>query len=190
MQKLAIFASGSGTNAENIIQYFQNKQQISVSCICCNNPDAFVIQRAKKYDIDTLTFSKKEFYNSTCVIDYLREHHVTWIILSGFLWLVPEYLIDAFQNRILNIHPALLPKYGGKGMYGVLVHQAVIDNNEKQSGITIHIIDREYDRGKLVFQATCPVLPEDTPESLAERVHRLEYEHYPKIIEKMVSGEL
>lgn len=188
MQKLAIFASGSGTNAENIIKYFQNKQQIRVSCICCNNPDAFVIQRAKKYDIDVLTFSKEEFYNSTQVIDYLRRLDIGWIILAGFLWLVPEYLIDAFQNRILNIHPALLPKYGGKGMYGIRVHQAVIDNNEKQSGITIHIIDREYDKGKLIFQTTCPVLPEDTPVSLAEKVHRLEYYYYPKIIEKIVSG--
>lgn len=190
MHELAIFASGSGTNAENIIKYFWNKQQISVSCICCNNPDAFIIQRAKKYNIDVLTFSKEDFYNSTKVIDYLRGHNINWIILAGFLWLVPEYLIDAFQSRILNIHPALLPKYGGKGMYGVRVHQAVIDNNEKQSGITIHVIDREYDKGKIVFQDTCPVLPEDTPESLAKRVHQLEYEHYPKVIEKMLSGVL
>ncbi|MBN2481531.1 MAG: phosphoribosylglycinamide formyltransferase [Bacteroidales bacterium] len=190
MQKLAIFASGSGTNAENIIKYFRNHQQISVSCVCTNRPDAFVIHRAEKLHIDVLTFSYEEFYKKSKILNYLRKHDVSWIILAGFLWLVPDYLIDAFNNKILNIHPALLPKYGGKGMYGLRVHKSVIENNEKSSGITIHLIDREYDKGKIVFQATCPVLPEDSPESLAERVHRLEYEHYPGIIEKVVDGKL
>ncbi|MBN1159284.1 MAG: phosphoribosylglycinamide formyltransferase [Bacteroidales bacterium] len=190
MHKLAIFASGSGTNAENIIEYFRNHRRIQIACVCSNRPDAPVIQRAKKFELSILTFSYEEFYKTHNILDYLERHDVSWIILAGFLWLVPEYLIHAFENRILNIHPALLPKYGGKGMYGERVHKAVLENHEKQSGITIHIVDREYDRGKIVFQATCPVLPEDSPESLAARVHRLEYEHYPRIIEQAVSGEL
>lgn len=189
MHRLAIFASGSGTNAENIIRYFRNHSLIKVSCVCTNRADAQVIRRARKYGIDVLVFSRSDFYGSSKVIDYLGQKGIDWIILAGFLWLVPENLIRMYNNHILNIHPALLPKYGGKGMYGSRVHQAVIDNQDDRSGITIHLIDKEYDKGSILFQATCPVYPEDNPDQVAERVHQLEYEHYPRIIEKAVLGE-
>ncbi len=189
MHRLTIFASGSGTNAENIIRYFRNDSRIRVSCVCANKPDAYVIQRAGRYGIDVLVFTRDDFYKSGKVIDYLEQKQIDWIILAGFLWLVPEALIQKYPNRILNIHPALLPKYGGKGMYGSSVHKAVIENHETQSGITIHLIDREYDKGSILFQATCPVYPGESPDQLAERVHQLEYEHYPRIIEKAVLGK-
>jgi phosphoribosylglycinamide formyltransferase-1 len=187
MNHLAIFASGSGTNAENIIKYFHNKPLISVSCICTNRPDAFVIQRAKKYDIPVLIFSRDEFYKSDKVLKYLRKNEINWIILAGFLWLIPDYLIDNFPNHIINIHPALLPKYGGKGMYGNFVHEAVINHGDKISGISIHYVNNEYDKGNIIFQVTCPVDLSDTPDSLAAKVHKLEYEHFPRIIEQEVS---
>lgn len=189
MHRLTIFASGSGTNAENIIRYFRNDSRIRVSCVCANRPDAYVIQRAGRHGIDVLVFTRDDFYKSGKVIDYLEQKQIDWIILAGFLWLVPEALIQKYPNRILNIHPALLPKYGGKGMYGSSVHKAVIENHETQSGITIHLIDREYDKGSILFQATCPVYPGESPDQLAERVHQLEYEYYPRIIEKAVLGE-
>jgi len=186
MHRLALFASGSGTNAENIIRYFQNEPQIKVSCICTNRPDAFVINRAKRYDVPVLIFTRTEFYQTENILNYLLENKIDWIILAGFLWLVPSYLIDHFPNRIINIHPALLPKFGGKGMYGHHVHQAVIDQKEPVSGITIHFVNHDYDRGSIIFQATCPVEPGDTPDSLAARVHELEYEFFPKIIEREI----
>lgn len=189
MHRLAIFASGSGTNAENIIRYFRNESQITVSCVCTNRSDAYVIRRAGQHGIEVLIFSRDDFYRSSKVIDYLEQKQIDWIILAGFLWLVPEALIQKYPNRILNIHPALLPKYGGKGMYGSSVHKAVIENHENQSGITIHLIDREYDKGRILFQTTCPVHPGESPDQLAEKVHQLEYEYYPKIIEKAVLGE-
>ncbi len=189
MPDLAIFASGSGSNAENIIQYFQNDPSIMVSCICTNRKDAFVIERARKYDIPVLIFSKEDFSKSNLVIDYLKEKKIDWIILAGFLLLVPPSLLSQYPNRIINIHPALLPKYGGKGMYGHHVHQSVIDHHEAYSGITIHYVDHEYDRGDTIFQATCPVSPSDTADTLAAKVHHLEYMHFPRVIGEVVKGE-
>jgi len=186
MHNLAVFASGNGSNAENIIRYFKNSDTIKVACVCTNRPDAYVIKRAHDHGVDVLVFSGKEFHETDKVIEFLKQHKTDWIILAGFLWLIPEYLINEYPGRILNIHPALLPKYGGKGMYGDKVHKAVIENGEAFSGITIHLIDNEYDRGQTIFQAKCPVLPDDTPEQLAGRVHSLEYEHYPSVIEKAV----
>jgi phosphoribosylglycinamide formyltransferase-1 len=186
MQQLAIFASGSGTNAENIIVNFQNEPLIRISCICTNRADAYVIERAKRFDIPHLVFDRDDFYHRTTVTDYLQDKGTDWIILAGFLWLVPHSLIDRYPGRIINIHPALLPKYGGKGMYGHHVHQAVIDAGETHSGITIHYIDHEYDRGNIIFQAKCPVKPGDTAESLAARIHDLEYEHFPRVIKEEV----
>jgi phosphoribosylglycinamide formyltransferase-1 len=186
MQQLAIFASGSGTNAENIIVSFLNEPQIRVTCICTNRPDAYVIERAKKYEIPYLVFNRDDLYHRTTVIDYLEEKGIGWIILAGFLWLVPHSLIDRYPGRILNIHPALLPKFGGKGMYGHHVHQAVIDAGETHSGITIHTVDHEYDRGSTIFQAQCPVIPGDTADSLASRIHELEYKYYPRVIKEEV----
>lgn len=186
MHQLVIFASGSGSNAENIVSYFINKPQIRVSGLCTNRADAYVIERMKKYDIPVLVFNRNDLYENTKVDDWIALKEAGWIILAGFLWLMPARLIQAYPNRIINIHPALLPNYGGKGMYGHHVHEAVIANGEKQSGITIHYVNNEYDRGETIFQAKCPVEPGDTPDSLAARVHDLEYRHFPVVIEQEV----
>jgi phosphoribosylglycinamide formyltransferase-1 len=188
MHRLAIFASGSGTNAENIIRYFQNKPQIKVSCICTNRADAYVTERVRPYNIPVLLFSRQDFYETEKVIDYLEESKVDWIILAGFLWLIPANLVDRYASHIINIHPALLPKYGGKGMYGASVHKAVMENGEKQSGITIHFVNREYDKGNIIFQTSCKIDPSDTPDSLASKVHALEYEHFPRVIEEVITN--
>lgn len=177
---IAIFASGSGTNAENIAIHFESHEFVRVKEILSNKKEAFVHQRAKKQGIPSRTFSREQFMDVSfrkTLID------IDYIILAGFLWLIPKYLIKAFPNKIINIHPALLPKYGGKGMYGDKVHQAVIDGGEKESGITIHLVNEEYDKGKVLFQAKCDVEANDTPESLAKKIHELEYEHFPKVIE-------
>lgn len=184
---LAVFASGSGTNAENIALYFQNHPHVDVKVILTNNSKAGVIKRAEALNINTEIFNRQDFYQTNRLVSLLEEYKVDWLILAGFLWLVPENLIQRYANRIVNIHPALLPKYGGKGMYGQHVHNAVIENREVESGITIHTIDEVYDRGKIVFQASCPVKPGDDAETLARRIHQLEYEHYPKVIENLVS---
>lgn len=189
MHRLAIFASGSGTNAENIIRYFQNKPQIRVSCICTNRADAYVTERVKPYNVPVLIFSRQDFYETDKVLDYLQENKIDWIILAGFLWLIPENLIKRYSSRIINIHPALLPKYGGKGMYGASVHKAVIENREKQSGITIHFVNNEYDKGNIIFQVACDIDATDTPDTLATRVHALEYEHFPRVIEQVIEGQ-
>ena len=189
MTRLAIFASGSGTNAENIIKYFQNRSGISISCVCTNRPDAGVIERAQRHHIPVLVFTREDLYQNGRVLTYLNQNMIDWIILAGFLWLVPAALIDRYPSKIINIHPALLPQYGGKGMYGERVHRAVLENSEKKSGITIHFVNREYDKGSIIFQATCEVDPADTSESLATRVHKLEYEHFPRVIEEAVLGD-
>jgi phosphoribosylglycinamide formyltransferase-1 len=182
MINLAIFASGSGSNAENIIRHFLNEPQIRVSCICTNRSDAYVIERAKSLNTPVFIFNRDDFYHSSRVIDFLNEQKIDWIILAGFLWLIPIDLINRYAGRMINIHPALLPKFGGKGMYGHHVHQAVIDQKEKHSGITIHYVDREYDRGDIIFQAKCSVEPHDTAESLAAKIHELEYLYFPAVI--------
>jgi phosphoribosylglycinamide formyltransferase-1 len=186
MKKIAVFASGSGSNAENIAQYFEEKPDITVSCILCNNPKAFVIERAKKLNIPSFIFNRDDFYNSTKVLDYLRDNDIDFIVLAGFLWLIPENLVKQYPNKIVNIHPALLPNYGGKGMYGMRVHESVIANNESKSGISIHIVNEKYDEGSIVFQAECKIEEGETPESLANKVHELEYKHFPEVIEKLV----
>ncbi len=188
MNKIAIFASGSGTNAENIITYFRNNENIQVECVVSNVKDSKVLERAGKYGIDTLVCSREDFYSSHKVINYLKNKNISHIVLAGFLWLVPENLVQSYEGKIVNIHPALLPKYGGKGMYGMHVHKAVIENNEEKTGITIHHVNPKYDEGNIIFQATCPVKENETPESLAQKVHQLEYEYYPKIIEQLITG--
>ena len=186
MSKIAVFASGSGTNAENIALYFKDKSNVEIACILTNNPKAFVLKRAEKLGIPSLVFSKSDFKESTIVVDYLKEMEVDFVVLAGFLWLIPINLLKEFPGRIVNIHPALLPKYGGKGMYGMNVHKAVVDNKELESGITIHMVSDKYDEGKVVFQAKCKVESTDTAEDVAEKVHMLEYEHFPKIIEQLL----
>lgn len=180
---IALFASGSGTNVENIYNYFRNNDRINICCILCNKPDAYVLTRAKNLNIDFLVFNREDFANSDKILSFLNAKNVNFIVLAGFLWLIPSWLIKNYKDRILNIHPALLPKYGGKGMYGDKVHQAVYDNKEQETGITIHIVDDNYDEGKIVFQSRVKVDPLDTPDSIASKVHELEYKYYPTIIE-------
>ena len=183
---LAIFASGNGTNAENIALYFRNHSQIRVSLILVNRPDAYVLERARKLGIPFEVFNRKQFYESEDLLDILSHYHIDYLVLAGFLWLIPDYVLKAYPDRMCNIHPALLPKYGGKGMYGDKVHQAVRDSGDSITGITVHLVNERYDEGRILFQATCPIVPEDSPETIAQKVHKLEYEHYPKIIEDWI----
>ncbi len=185
MEKLALFASGSGSNAERIADYFKPSKKIGVEIILTNNPAAFVLKRAEKLNIPSFIFSRDDLYQSDKVLKILAEHEISWIILAGFLWLIPQNLLRAYSGRILNIHPALLPKHGGKGFYGMKVHEAVIAANEKESGITIHTVDERYDEGQILFQAKCSVSPEETPDSLATKIHELEYRYYPEVIERV-----
>lgn len=185
--KIAIFASGSGSNAENIVNYFKKNTAFDFPLIISNKSDAFIHERAKKLQITSCTFTKNDFLTGEKILAKLKEQKIDCIVLAGFLLRVPEMLIEAFPNKIINIHPALLPKFGGKGMYGSRVHEAVKDAGEKESGITIHYVNNNYDEGNIIFQAKCNVLPSDTSEMIADKVHALEYEHFPKIIEKIWS---
>jgi formyltetrahydrofolate-dependent phosphoribosylglycinamide formyltransferase len=187
MFHIAIFASGAGSNAQKIIDHFKKNTRISVSLIVCNNPSAGVLKIADKEGISTLLIEKERFFRGDAYIKELRSKNTDLIVLAGFLWKIPSQLIRAFPNRIINIHPALLPKYGGKGMYGDAVHKAVINAREKESGITIHYVDEVYDNGKIIYQATCPVLPGDTAETLAQRIHQLEHKNYPEVVEKFLT---
>lgn len=188
MIKLAILASGNGTNAQRISEYFAKSDSVRVDCIIYNVKDAYVAERARKLGVPAYYFGREDFYRNGRVLTFLKEHDIDWVILAGFLWLVPEDIIDAFPQHIINIHPALLPSYGGKGMYGGHVHEAVVANHEKESGITIHIIDNQYDRGQTLFQAKCQVTEEDTPDTLAAKIHKLEQQYFPVVIEKTVLG--
>ena len=192
MKRIAIFASGAGTNAAKIIEYFtlqNNKVSIEVALIVCNKLTAGVLQIAANSNISTLIIEKETFFRTDAYINKLKEAQIDFIVLAGFLWKIPSQLIAAYPNAIINIHPALLPKYGGKGMYGNKVHQTVIDNKEKQSGITIHYVDELYDNGSTIFQTTCEVSEDDTVETLATKIHFLEHTHYPRIIEEVVLGK-
>ena len=184
-KSIAIFASGSGTNAEQIISHFKGSSSGRVKILCSNKTDAYALVRAEKHNIPTCIFSRDEFYKSDKVVELLKDEKIDLIVLAGFLWLVPLNLIRAFPDKIINIHPALLPKYGGKGMYGIHVHQAVIDSGDAESGISIHYVNEKYDEGKIIFQARCIIDRDDTPETLAEKIHQLEYEYFPKVIEEL-----
>ena len=189
MKRLVIFASGSGTNAENIIKYFRKNKKAVVDRIFCNNPKAGIIDRARKLQVPLRVFSRKDFYESHEIEKELEKINPDLIILAGFLWLIPKSIIEKFHHRIINIHPALLPDYGGKGFYGNIVHQAVIDGGDKYSGITIHYVNEEFDKGEIIFQDKVEVGNNETSESLAHKIHALEYEYYPKIIEKILSRQ-
>jgi phosphoribosylglycinamide formyltransferase-1 len=186
MRNIAIFASGNGTNAENIIKYFSNRNSAIVSLVLSNKRQAPVLKRAEAHNIRTVFFEHKEFYVTGKVLRYLLLYKIDFIVLAGFLWLVPENIINQYAGRIINIHPALLPAYGGKGMYGDTVHQAVVESHDAESGITIHYVNKHYDKGDIIFQTKVRVDPSDTPTMLAEKVHALEYLYYPKIIEDLV----
>jgi len=183
--KIAIFASGSGSNAENIVNYFQNNSKFKFPLILSNKQDAYVHERAKKLGIPSFTFSREQFLDGQEILHFLNTYNIDAIILAGFLLKVPEVLIKAVPNKIINIHPALLPKYGGKGMYGENVHKAVKAAGDTESGITIHFVNENYDEGNIIFQAKCALTSDDTPETIAQKVHKLEYEHFPKAVEKI-----
>lgn len=186
MKNIVIFASGNGSNAQRIAEYFANNKDLKISRIYTNKPDAYVINRAKNLNIEARVFNRHDFYESGGIFDELMASKPDLIVLAGFLWKVPDEIIAGFNGKIINIHPALLPKYGGKGMYGSRVHEAVINNGDTRSGISIHFVNERYDEGQIIFQAVCEVSPDDTPDTLAAKIHELEYEHFPVVIEKLL----
>ncbi|NLD24002.1 MAG: phosphoribosylglycinamide formyltransferase [Bacteroidales bacterium] len=190
MTNIAIFASGSGSNAENIVNYFASHQDINIAMIISNKPDAYVHERSKRLDVPSFTFKKSDFDEGTAVLNKMAEYEIGFIVLAGFLLKVPHSIMEAFPNCIINIHPALLPKHGGKGMYGNNVHNAVKNAGEKETGITIHYINENYDEGDIIFQAKCEVTDLDTPQDIANKVQTLEQIHFPKIIEEIVRNNL
>lgn len=187
MKKIAIFASGSGTNAENIVTYFKGNSEVSIPLLICNKPEACVLERARRLGIPSAILTGPEMKDEARVMQLLQDYRIDFIVLAGYLVRIPSYLISAFPNAIVNIHPSLLPLHGGKGMYGDRVHEDVIRCGEKESGITIHYVNEELDSGAVIFQAKCPVLPGDTPHTLAARVHELEYAHYPHVIAETIA---
>lgn len=187
MHHIAIFASGAGSNARKIIDYLKDHPSIRVSLIVSNKPDAPVLHIAKENKIPSLLVEKEAFFKGNAYLDELKALHIDFIILAGFLWKIPEKLIKAYPSKIINIHPALLPKYGGKGMYGAHVHEAIIANKERESGITIHYVDEQYDHGSIIFQAHCKIEKTDTPDSLAKKIHALEHEHFPRVATETIT---
>jgi phosphoribosylglycinamide formyltransferase-1 len=186
-KRLALFASGSGSNAENLIRYFSSHPTIEIVEVLCNKPNAFVLQRCQTLQTPSFVFNRADFYDHSVVVDRLLNQNVDYVVLAGFLWLIPTSLVKAFPNRILNIHPSLLPKFGGKGMYGAYVHEAVFKAKETVTGITIHLVNEHYDEGKIIAQFSCPLEAVDTPELIAEKVHQLEYTHLPKVVEDFIA---
>ena len=186
MKNIAILASGSGTNAENIIKYFAESEIVCVTVVLSNKEDAGVHTRAKALGIPSFTYSNTDFKLSSPILQKLADYNTDFIVLAGFLSMISPDIINVYQNKIINIHPALLPKFGGKGMYGHYVHEAVVAEKETKSGITIHYVNERYDEGEIIFQAECPVLPSDTAEDVAAKVHELEYRYFPKVIEEVV----
>lgn len=184
-KNVTIFASGSGSNAENIIKYFKEKNTLHFPLIVSNKENAYIHERAKNLGIPSYTFTKEDFISGEKILALLKEKEIDAIVLAGFLLKVPAVLLEAYPDRIINIHPALLPKYGGKGMYGDYVHEAVAEAGEKETGITIHYVNENYDEGNIIFQAKCKIEANDTPEKIAKKVHALEYEHFPKVIEQL-----
>ncbi len=186
MKRIAIFASGSGSNAQKIIEHFSGHKEIEISLVLSNNENAYVLERASALEVPAYVFDRKMFYESDQLFDILKEIGIDFIVLAGFLWLIPENILQAWPKGIVNIHPALLPKFGGKGMYGDKVHKAVIESGDKQTGITIHYVNEKYDDGAIIFQESFDILPEDTAESIAERIHVLEHLHFPRVIEELI----
>jgi phosphoribosylglycinamide formyltransferase-1 len=186
MKRIAIFASGSGSNAEKIAEYFSGRNDVEITLILTNNPQAGVIQRARKLHIPVVVFDKTTFYETEKILRLVQNNGVDFIVLAGFMMLIPHFLVEAYPSRMVNIHPALLPKYGGKGMYGSFVHEAVVAAKEKESGITIHFVNEHYDEGNVIFQATCPVEPTDSADDVANKIHLLEHYHFPRVIDELI----
>ena len=186
-KRIAILASGSGSNAENIAQYFAHNEKIEVALIISNKSDAYVLRRAENIGIPSTVITGKEMRDSEAVLSLLKDQAIDFIVLAGYLLRIPEYLVEAFPQAIINIHPALLPDFGGKGMYGDNVHKAVVEAGKTESGITIHYVNENYDEGAIIFQAKCEVLPSDTYEEVADKVHALEYAHFPQVIDSLLN---
>lgn len=189
MKHIVIFASGSGSNAENLIKFFQDRDTGSVVLVLTNNPHAKVLERCKTLKVSALSFNRIAFSQSNDVLDILKASQPDLIVLAGFLWKFPDFILQQFPNKVINIHPALLPKFGGKGMYGSFVHDAVVAKKETETGITIHYVNEHYDEGAIIFQATCDVHPSDTSETVAAKIHHLEIEHFPKIVEELLMSQ-
>jgi len=188
MKRIVIFASGSGTNAENLINFFHNRDNASVIQVLTNNPHAKVIERCNKLNVSCLSFNRTALYKTNHVLEILKNINPDLIVLAGFLWKFPEFILKEFENKVINIHPALLPKYGGKGMYGMHVHEAVVTNKEKETGITIHYVNENYDEGAIIFQAKCKVEASDSAEDMAKKIHKLEMEHFPIVVNSILDG--
>jgi len=188
-KQLILLASGSGSNVENIVRYFEHDPNVIIAAVLTNKRDAKVLDRCNRLKINALSFNKHAFTDSNCIINILASLTPDLIVLAGFLWKIPQELVHAFPNKIINIHPALLPKYGGKGMYGMHVHKAVKENNETETGITIHYVNENYDEGAIIHQAKTTVLAADTPEIIAQKIHQLEFEHFPMVIEKLLTNK-
>ena len=188
-KNIIIFASGAGTNAHEIINYFKKNKQTKITLIVCNNPKAGVLQIAANEQIPVLLIQRDQF-KQTGYLSEIEKYDPKLIVLAGFLWMIPEVLVNRFPEKIINIHPALLPAYGGKGMYGSAIHKAVIESNEKESGITIHYVDDKYDHGRTIFQAKCALDENETPESLAKKIHKLEHKYYPVVIERVLNDDI
>ncbi|CAG2535075.1 MULTISPECIES: phosphoribosylglycinamide formyltransferase [Maribacter] len=188
-KKIILFASGSGSNVENIANYFKLRKDVTICCVLTNKSDAKVIERCNRLGINALFFNRQAFSKSNFILDMLRSLEPDLIVLAGFLWKIPEAITNAFPNKIINIHPALLPKYGGKGMYGMHVHNAVKEAKETETGITIHYVNAHYDEGAIIQQVKTVVNPKDSPEEIASKVHLLEYEFFPKVIDELLSKQ-
>ncbi len=186
MKRIVIFASGSGSNAENLIRFFHDNSSASVIQVLTNNPRAKVIDRCNRLKVSCICFNRSAFFHTDDVLEILKSKKPDLIVLAGFLWKIPENIISEFPDKIINVHPALLPNYGGKGMYGMHVHRAVIENGETESGISIHYVNEHYDEGALIFQAKCEIDPSDTPETLVEKIHELEMIHFPQVVETLL----
>lgn len=188
MKHIAIFASGSGSNAEKISEYFAERSDVQITLILTNNPQAGVIERARRLHIPVVVFDRKTFYETDRILDLLKNNKIDLIVLAGFMMLIPASMVEAFPDRMVNIHPALLPKFGGKGMYGHFVHEAVVANKEKESGITIHYVNQHYDEGNIIFQTRCEVTETDNADSVADKIHVLEHQHFPRVVDEVLSS--
>lgn len=186
MKRIAIFASGSGSNAQRIMEHFKRNKEMEVALVLCNKPDAYVLQRADNFEVPTHVFSKEELYHTNSIDNLMKNLEIDLIVLAGFMWLIPERIIHTYAKRILNIHPALLPKFGGEGMYGKKVHEAVLRSGDEETGISIHYVNENFDEGEIIYQSKCTIDKSDDAEKLAYKVHQLEHLHYPKIIEDIL----
>ncbi|WP_147677700.1 phosphoribosylglycinamide formyltransferase [Algibacter pacificus] len=187
MKRIVIFASGSGTNAENLIKFFHNRENASVIQVLTNNPRAKVLDRAKQLNVSAFSFNKVAISKTEDVLNLLKASKPDLIVLAGYLWKFPDNILEAFPNKVINVHPALLPNYGGKGMYGMHVHNAIVENKEKETGITIHYVNEHYDEGAIIFQAKCHVNETDTADDVAAKIHKLEMEHFPRVVNQLLS---